>query len=295
MNYHIHSRYSPEDSCTATMQKIVDRAVSVGLRSFGVSDHLHAKINVPALEAAKIEFEATKTDADFYFGVEVSVLREWDLEQNEKAGEKASLYGVHKGGPVDSPLAIYLPEELERRLKFEYVIGGAHWPLGAPQEQMAVIHSYHRQNMFLATHPAVDIVAHPWWWMGYWKDEKGDYPDLPWLSNFSVIPDSMHHEFAQAVIENNKIVEINASAIFLNPRYPDSFRQEYTLYLRKLKNWGVTFSLGSDAHSLETIGRTLQIADILEEIDLAPSSLWNPVNKIKLSDKKMRKNGDGIN
>jgi len=279
-DYHIHSRHSPEDECKATMQEIVDKAISVGLHSFGVSDHLHARINVPALEASKAEFEKVKAKADFHFGVEVSCLRRWDLEENEKEG-KASPFGVHEGGPQNSPLTIYLPDDLREKLNFDYVIGGTHWPLGAPQDQWAVIHSYHRQNIFLATHPRVDIIAHPWWWMGYWQDDKGNYPDLPWLGDFSVIPDSMHKGFAQAVTENNKTVEINAGAVVLNRKYPVSFREEYILYLKKLKDWGVTFSLGSDAHSTKTIGSTLQIADLLKEIGLEPAQLWIPTQRRK--------------
>jgi len=275
-DYHIHTQHSPEPECTGTMEAVSMRALAVGLRSFGVSDHLHARINVPDIEASREGFDRVRpaVDADFHFGVEVSCLRQWDLEENDKAGEQASVYGVHRGGPEDSPLTVYLPAELRQRLRFEYVIGGAHWVLGAPYEQEAVIRSYHRQNMLLAVHPFVDIVAHPWWWMGHWQGADGMYRGLPWLGDFSVIPDAMHREFADAVVAHGKAVEINAGAIFLNPQYPGSFKQQYVKYLKKLKGWGVKFSLGSDAHSVERIGDTLRIREVLEELGLSPESLW---------------------
>ena len=42
-----------------------------------------------------------------------------------------------------------------------------------PYERQAVIRDYHRQNMFLATHPLVNIIAHPWWWSGRWAVRPG--------------------------------------------------------------------------------------------------------------------------
>ena len=69
-----------------------------------------------------------------------------------------------------------------------------------PFELDAVIRDYHRQNMFLALHPLVTIVAHPWWWMGHWADGEGNYPAEPWLDDFACIPRSMHDEFAAATV-----------------------------------------------------------------------------------------------
>ena len=77
-------------------------------------------------------------------------------------------------------------------------LAGTHWPMYVPLEREAVIRDYHRQNMFLATHPLVDIVAHPWWWMGHWMDRDGNFPAEPWFDDFDVIPRSMHQEFAAA-------------------------------------------------------------------------------------------------
>ncbi len=282
-DYHIHSRHSPEEECTSTFRQIIEKAVSVGVRRLGISDHLHANLSVPALEASRAEFDEVIVDfnkkfpgVSFHFGVEVSCLREWDLTENEKLGENGSLYGVQEGGPwKDTPLAIYLPKELKEKLKFEYVIGGAHRPLGAPARQKAVIRSYHRQNMFLANHPDVDIVAHPWWWRGcYWENNLG----LPWLADFSVIDDSLHREFAEAVAKNHKAVEINAVAILLNKKYPKSFASEYLTYLEKLKDWGVRFSIGSDAHKLPDVGASLNVIDSLKQIGITPKMLWHPTH-----------------
>ncbi len=264
-DYHIHSCYSPEEACRPnTLERIVKRVVDVGLVSFGISDHLHGKINMPFLVKAREEFDRTKVPEgfQFFFGLEVSCLREWDMQENERT---PSIYVVHKGGPEDSPLTVYLNKEVLEKLHPDYVIGGAHWPLGAPLERESIIASYHRQNMFLAEHPGIDIIAHPWWWMGDWKDSSGRYSTLPWFDDFSVIPERMHEEFGKSVIKNNKAVEINAGAIFLNKGYPESFKKDYVTYLKKLQSYGVRFSLGSDAHKLCDIGNTLKLEEMLSQ------------------------------
>jgi hypothetical protein len=246
----------------------------IGIMRGGVTDHLHWELNVPALEAARREYDALEERDGFHFGVEVSCLREYDLERNRQAGPNAHIHGVWDEGP-EGPLAVYLPDELLERLGIEYVIGGAHWPLGAPLERDAVMRSYHRQNLFLAQHPRVDIVAHPWWWMGAWKDEDGKYRTLPWLDDFNHVPRSMHDEFAAAVRENGKLVEINAGAIFLNESYPPSFRQQYVEYLILLKEAGVRFAVGSDSHDIGYAPRVNRIESDLDAIGLTAAELWD--------------------
>jgi histidinol phosphatase-like PHP family hydrolase len=142
-------------------------------------------------------------------------------------------------------------------------------------ERMAVIRDYHRQNMYLATHPLVDIVAHPWWWMGHWQDGDGNYPGAPWFDDFGVIPESMHDEFASAAIGHGTAVEINIEACLLNPHYPEGFASRYLEYLAMLQSRGVCLSIGSDCHSahyeidFEKTGRMLEIAGIKDDF-------WRP-------------------
>jgi len=275
-DYHIHSRHSPCGDPVVSWSDIVGAASRAGLRSLGLTDHLFGAINLPALEAAREAFDALATGLDTHFAVEVSALRDWDHEQNAAAGEQAHPYGVWAGGPEDSPLTIYLDEALKDRLGFEYVIGGAHWVLGAPFERDAVIRSYHRQNLFLAAHPLVDVVAHPWWWQGHWEDAAGRYHGPPWLDDFTAIPHDLHRAFAETCLAHGTAVEINAGAIFNNPRYTAAFKRQYVDYLRDLREWGVTFSIGSDAHVKADVGRSRDLAPVLDAVGLGLADLWRP-------------------
>lgn len=271
-DWHTHSRYSPCGSAETTLESLFSGMRAAGITRGGVTDHLHCHANLPTLELARREYDALPEREGFHFGLEVSCLREYDLERNRKAGASARLYGVWDEGP-EGPLAVYLPDELLARLGVAYVIGGAHWPLGAPLEREAIIRSYHRQNMFLAQHSRVNIIAHPWWWMGAWRDDDGTYRTLPWLDDFGCIPRSMHEEFAAASREHGKLIEINAQAILLNPEYPASFHTQYLEYLALLREAGVHFSIGSDSHAVGYGGQLDLVADDLSSVGITESNL----------------------
>ena len=275
-DWHMHSRHSPCGRQGTPLALLAEQARASGLSAFGISDHLHCRLSLPALRACRAEYDALEDKRGFHFGLEVSCLRRSDLERNDARGAEGSIYGLQSDGP-EGPLTVFLPEGLIEELNVEYVIGGAHWLLGAAKERDAAIRSYHRQNMFLASHPAVDIVAHPWWWMGAWKaPDRNFYPDLPWLGDFTVIPRSMHDEFAAAARENSKAVEINLHAILLNPQYPASFRGQYVEYLAGLKEQGVTFSIGSDSHGPGYEAALDRVQRDLEGLDLTEADLWKP-------------------
>ena len=276
-DWHIHSRHSPCGRPEATLELILREARAAGIEELGITDHLNSPLNDAAVRACRQEYDALDGKAGFQFALEVGCLRRHDLDEARRLGPAASIWGQQGGGPSDDELVLYLPEDLLGELRPAYLIGGAHGTLGAPLERDAVIRQYHRQNLFLACHPAVNIVAHPWWWQGAWLDERKMYSSLPWFDDFSAIPLSMHDELAAAAREHGTAIEINAGAIFVNPAYPDRFKDEYLDYLAYLKDAGVTFSVGSDSHHPGYDGRLRLIEPQLAALGLTEDQLWRPV------------------
>jgi histidinol phosphatase-like PHP family hydrolase len=253
---------------------LVREAEEKGVRDFGITDHIHTPYNLPDLAASREAFLDTVDSPRFHFGVEVSCVSQWELDQVAGGKVEQPTYGVRSGGPAGGALGIGLTEEDIARFGVEYVVGGTHWPMYVPIEREAIIRDYHRQNMFLATHPLVTIVAHPWWWMGHWQDADGMYRGDPWLGDFGVIPDSMHDEFAAAAIEHGKVVEINIEAMILCPQYPLSFRRQYLEYIAGLKSRGVRLSIGSDCHSASYSIDFDAAARLLDSIGVNEADLW---------------------
>jgi histidinol phosphatase-like PHP family hydrolase len=244
-DWHIHTRNSCDDA-SLKIDDLIQEAAALEIRDFGITDHIHTPFNLPDLVRSRTEFLANHPGPRFHFGVEVSCVSQWELAQVGNLPNP--VYGLRTGGPANGPLAIGLTETDLQKYEIEYVVGGTHWPMYVPFEREVILRDYHRQNLFLASHPMVTIVAHPWWWMGHWQDPDGKYRSLPWFDDFNKIPKSVHAEFAATVLENNKIVEINLSAILLNPQYPERFKQQYLEYLADLKSRGCQLALGSDCH-----------------------------------------------
>jgi len=272
-DWHIHSRNSCDAACI-TVADLIGQTEKMGILDFGLTDHLHTPFNLPDIVAARAEFLENKPSDRFHFGIEVSCVSQWELNEIRKGGHLNPVYGLRSGGPAQGPLAIGITNEDIKRYKIEYVIGGAHWPMYVPLEREGVIRDYHRQNMFLATHPLVNIVAHPWWWMGHWKDAHGHYPAEPWFDDFRRIPISMHDEFAAAAVEHQTIIEINIGANLLNPYYPESFAKQYLDYLAALKARGVRLSIGSDCHTANYEPDMGLVSKMLLSVGIFEEDLW---------------------
>jgi histidinol phosphatase-like PHP family hydrolase len=259
-----------------TVADLVRGAAGKGIRHFGLTDHIHTPFNLPDLAASRKEFEACPPSPNFHFGVEVSSVSQWEIDEiiSGRHTGKPPVYGLRSGGPAGAALAIGLTAADLREHRVEYVVGGAHWPMFVPLEREAIIRDFHRQNMFLAAHPLVDIVAHPWWWHGRWADADGRFTADPWLDDFRKIPDSMHDEFAAAVLQHSAIVEINVGAMLLTRKYPDSFKRQYLDYLAGLKGRGVPLSIGSDCHSAQYDTDFATASAMLESVGITGEGLW---------------------
>ena len=272
-DWHIHSRNSCDGACMEVAE-LVRRAPEEGITDFGLTDHIHTPFNLPDLENSRAEYLSVDPDPQFRFGVEVSSVSQWEIDEVATGRYENPVYGLRQGGPSNGPLAIGIDAENIEKYALEFVVGGTHWPMYVPFERETIIRDYHRQNLFLATHPLVDIVAHPWWWMGHWKEENGDYPAEPWFDDFGHIPHSMHDEFAAAAVENDTVVEINISAILLNPHYPAPFKEQYLEYLAELKERNVPLSIGSDCPSAHYEIDFATAASMLAKVGIRAEELW---------------------
>ena len=272
-DWHIHSRNSCDGACIPVAD-LVRRADEKGIVDFGLTDHLHTSHNLPDVVASRREYLATDPSPHFHFGVELSVMSQWELDEIATGKHAGPVYGLRQGGPPGAPLALGMTAEQMAEHHIEYVVGGTHWPMYVPVEPEAMMREYHRQNMFLAAHPLVDIVAHPWWWMGPWQDADGRYTTDPWLDDFGRIPTSMHDEFADALVAHGKVAEINIAAMLLNPAYPERFRLQYADYLAFLQASGVPLAIGSDCHDANYDCDFPAAADMLAAVGITDEGLW---------------------
>ena len=273
-DWHIHSRNSCDSACIE-VQHLINRAREQGITDFGLTDHLHTPYNTPDIIASRKEFLACNPSDRFHFGIEVSCVSRWEIDEIAKGQYENPVYGLRSDGPANAELAIGITAEDVEQYAIEYIVAGTHWPIYVPQDRDVVIRDYHRQNMFLATHPLVTIVAHPWWWMGWWRADDGTFPTDPWLDDFAgKIPQSMHDEFAAAARQHDTVVEINICANLLSPNYPEAFKRDYMDYIGFLHSKGVKLSIGSDCHNADYDIDFETAAKMIEGIGITEDDLW---------------------
>lgn len=277
-DWHQHSHHSVDCRQTGrSLERLATEMAALRVEQFGVTDHVHTPQNLPDLAASRTAFSARPWAPGFRFGVELSVVSRWELEELEAGRGGEAPYGLRSGGPEAAAPALALEAQHLVEYGIEYVVGGTHWPLYVPLEPEAVIRDYHRQNLFLATHPLVTIVAHPWWWMGGWQDADGMYRGDPWLDDFGKVPPSMHDEFVAAVLGHGKVVEANLGACLCNATYPERFRRQYAEILAEWQERGVPLAIGSDDHGggLAPLGRLYQAGEaLLSAAGVRLADLW---------------------
>lgn len=290
-DWHIHSRNSC-DSASLPVEEMIRGAENAGILEFGITDHLHTPFNMPDLEASRKEYEASSPAAHFHFGAEASCVSRWEVDEILSGRYKTSLYegnswdpprtGIRRGGSPGCELSLGLTWEDIRRLRIEYVVGGAHWGIFVEKERRALINDFHRQQMFLACHDMVDIVAHPWFYGGsaeHWLDEKTGCKTGPWFDSFGkLIPASMHDEFAAAAVEHGTLIEINMPML-LSPKHSGRFINEYLDYLAGLKEAGAGLCAGSDCHRDKYEIDFAKASLMLEKAGISEKDLQAPVTR----------------
>jgi len=245
-DWHNHTHCSCDSACMEFEDYITD-AKNYGLKSFGVSDHLHALNLEKDIAASRQEYEKAmenhpELQRRFYFGVEASIMSQWEvnkIHRGDYSGE--ATYGIRSGGPANDKPVLCVDDEFIEKYHIDYVISGVHWTLYCEYTPSAVVKDYFRQYLFAAAHPHTDILAHFCWW--------NPTPNMtnP-FADFSVISQSMRSELKAALLENNVVFELNIGSVTTD-RYPAHFIEEYLGWAAELQRDGVALSYGTDSHS----------------------------------------------
>ena len=240
-DWHIHSEYSYD--ATLPLETIAQRGSEWGLCRVGITDHANFNDDQFLGDLRNSAAAVRKMQERYPFmvlGVELTPIEKPEFDYIQKQGTRAGY-----AAPVESqPFAIELAQTKEELMSLgvRYAIGAAHWRVDVPNAKTlppdlgACIKEWHRQQLWLACDERVTILGHPWY------NGKGI-----WYEDFSVIPASMHNEFAAALKENGKYVECN-SHFFRAERTTEQFRHQYAAFLRMLFETGIPITYGSDAH-----------------------------------------------
>lgn len=246
IDLHIHTLYSPCCESKYSIEDVVRTALAKGIHTIGISDHCHLETNLEAMDDIIRVIEETRVrypGLRILFGLEADLLT------------------------VDGELSV--PDEFMR--KTDYIIVGIHHILAGgiclPVESKGkvplmkgkselfdivnnfsiqdLINDWYSALMKVITDGRVNILAHPVQWPFLRLEDCVSRKITNDISK--EIPTDMIEKLAYASIQKNIYWEINNDYL----QYGESFRRIF----RKVADCGVRFSLGSDAHELDAVGR----------------------------------------
>jgi len=246
-DYHLHPYHVGCGAPAMTIPAIFRRAEQIGLTSIGVTDHFYGPEDFAAHEQIRRDIEATPTTVEVFFGVEVTC--------------------------TDRSTPVSYREEDREQIGWQYAVAGPHGPDIEKYKLNALIDRQVALQLRFIRDPLIDVLVHPWWFSQGVFEELG----YPWFGeDFSVVPASLHREIARAAVEHGTAIEVNAGAIFCNPHYSDRFKDQYRDYLAILNEEGVSFSVCSDAHRLNELGRSRAAETVLHFLHVPPERIWTP-------------------
>lgn len=255
-DWHLHTCCSCDEACME-FEDLITSADQLGLVEYCVTDHLHTQFNEPDIARSRKAYDAAmerhpELKGKFHFGVEASVMSQWEIGQIAKGVRYGTMrHGIREGGPPYDKPVIMADAEFVERYGIEVVVTGVHWSLYSPNTPEDTVRDFFRQYMFAATHPQTDILAHVGWWFPVLAIEN---PSLnfsmkdPFLDFAKAFTPSMRDELQAAVLENNTAMELNRDMVVYNPYYPQTFKDEYLGWFADLQYAGVTLAWGSDCH-----------------------------------------------
>ena len=265
-NLHIHSAHSCDSAC-ATLNDIQKEMTDLGMKEFGLSDHLHTQYNLCDIQGARNDFLCYDRPKNFHFGIEISGISEWERDKIA-AGDYVRtfddpVYGIRfEEGLSDSPVCIGITEKDIKDLGIEYVIGGVHWPLYSKPEN--AYEDFFRQQLYLIENPLVDILAHPWdaiqMAVGDWYHHR-DKAHIDYNAILN-IPQEYNDKLLEALLKHKKCAEINL-AVLLAPSAPEECKKYYWNLLAQWREAGVKFTIGSDQHSAHSIPVMFSAAELI--------------------------------
>ncbi|MBQ6472703.1 MAG: hypothetical protein IJJ33_12020 [Victivallales bacterium] len=245
-NFHTHSHNSCDSAC-ALLEDIVSDMDELGVVEYGLTDHIHTLYNLPDLERSRQDYLSHHPSEHFHFGVEASCM---DMREIERiaAGDTSSnpVYGFRQMTDFTGKMAIGVTEKEIRDLRIEFVVAGVHWPLTVSMDRAELMENWLEQSLFLANHPLVDILAHPWSSLdlavaGWYKCMDDKHRDL---SVFQEVPRDFVETLGEALVSQGKLAEVNLLS-FKNTLEGESLLQ----WMQVWKEQGVKFTFGTDIHT----------------------------------------------
>jgi histidinol phosphatase-like PHP family hydrolase len=234
---HVHTRLSMCAKREMRLGPILDACAERGVEYLGITDHIDAYVGPEILADTRRELAGLQKPVNVFLGCEADVLS----------------VGRH-----------VVTDEMRSTLGFIMVSanhfhdGAVAQPVGSSLEAIG----RHFLDMFryACSLEFADVVAHPL---------------VVFPGTFD--PTCLYMIKEPDLRETVEIARANDVAMEISPRALVHDQLEFrTRFLSMCKDAGLKFSIGSDAHSLENVGRTAVLAPLIERAGITDDDIWLP-------------------
>ncbi len=220
---------------------IVDQCFDRAIRYLGITDHIHPHTDPRILRDTRLEVARVQGAVEVFLGCEAEVM---DV-------------GRHTA-----------TDEMVRELDFICVSANHfHLPwIAQPEGESldAVARHFLRTFSYACSLEFADVIAHP----------LVVFPGTFDPACLDLLRDDDLMEAIKHAKTNHIAVEISPRALM---RDQIDFRLRF---YRLCREAGLRFSVGTDAHSLENVGRTQVLAPLVRELDLSDDDIWLPKGRV---------------
>lgn len=247
VDLHIHTKYCPCAKEEMIVKSIVNKALERGLKVIGVTPHSYPIVEqglkrLKTYEKVREEIKAfSNSNLQIFLGAEVDC--------------------------INSSGTLVAGKEIAKRVDYILAAPG-HYHLSfvnkPPQNKKEKFYYHHRTISNLLDNPLVSAIAHP-------------YSSV--LEEMNILGKSAQKCFEEIALKakkKKKAIEIN-NKFFISNSYPIEFIESYKFFIKVLAEKRVMFLLGSDAHSLDNVGKVP--GNIFEELDISESQIWLPQSR----------------
>ena len=243
-DFHAHAtRYRAEPHREVTVGAVVRQCEALGMDAVGVVEHFNDEPGHPLECFRRLvqDFRATTSPLSLFVGAELDIL--------DDSGTVSGSAGVRQELGLDYCMAAVHSLEQEVHNNLDEYMGKRHALI------MGAVEGCH----------FAEVIAHSWSIGG-----KVIASGLAKHWDFSRIPERYLEEFIQGLARTGKAMEVNRRDV--EAENDPAYRE----FLQAARRAGVRVSVGSDAHDLESIARSLAISEFLERAGFSAGDIWTP-------------------
>lgn len=240
IDFHVHTIHSNCGKALMTPTAAARSYQSRGYFAIGFTDHYDPILSPEKMRQTKEELEEQDLDIEIFFGSEVCVYPGWPRRDLRRFRERDLDFCImspsHRPSGDEVSSFSRLPIEVQARRVLDSFIEAVRGDFA-------------------------DAIAHPF---SYGESQ------IPRLEEVLSAIDESGLAWALELARDNEV------AMEFSPRVlgvPDSFQSKF---VAMCKEAGVKFSMGGDAHSLESIGNDRRLIPMIERFGIDDGDIWMP-------------------